>query len=379
MADDRPVPLDEYPVHQVPLSMKHVATGDRNAYDRCIFHVFDHAGRALLILGLGVYPNLGVIDAYATARRGRTQVAVRASDALGPDRMSQSVGPIRIEVDEPLRRLRAVCEADAQGLAFDLVYDAASEAFEEPRHLMWSGNRVTLDGCRFVQTGRWTGTVSIQGQEFEAGGGAGEAWSGDRDRSWGIRPVGEPETPGRSFRDPAAGIWWCWVPLRFADHTIVVIAQEDVTGRRVLTEAARIWPAGSGRPDEQLGWPRFEITYKPGTRFPDHARIHLTERDGTPLVIDVEPVNHISLNVGCGYGADPEWTHGLWKGEKWVDSSVYDLDDPAVTGRTALSMIDHVARATCNGQEGTGIFEHACLGRHEPSGFEGWESMGYPE
>lgn len=27
MTDDRPVPLDEYPVHQVPLSMKYVATG----------------------------------------------------------------------------------------------------------------------------------------------------------------------------------------------------------------------------------------------------------------------------------------------------------------------------------------------------------------
>ncbi len=45
MPDDRPVALDEYPVHQVPLSMKHLATGDRNAYDRCIFNVFDHQGR----------------------------------------------------------------------------------------------------------------------------------------------------------------------------------------------------------------------------------------------------------------------------------------------------------------------------------------------
>ncbi len=86
MSDDRPVALDEYPVHQVPLSMKHVATGDRNAYDRCIFHVFDHQGGALLILGLGVYPNLGVIDAYATLRRGDLLHAVRASDALGDDR-----------------------------------------------------------------------------------------------------------------------------------------------------------------------------------------------------------------------------------------------------------------------------------------------------
>jgi hypothetical protein len=67
--DDRPVALDEYPVHQVPLSMKHVATGDRNAYDRCIFHVFDHQGRALLVLGLGVYPNLGSYKIFVVGDR----------------------------------------------------------------------------------------------------------------------------------------------------------------------------------------------------------------------------------------------------------------------------------------------------------------------
>ncbi|MFN8025986.1 MAG: hypothetical protein U0W40_06425 [Acidimicrobiia bacterium] len=30
-------PLDEYPIHQSPLSMAHVATSDRNFYDRCYF------------------------------------------------------------------------------------------------------------------------------------------------------------------------------------------------------------------------------------------------------------------------------------------------------------------------------------------------------
>ena len=69
-----------------------MATGDRNAYDRCIFHVLDHEGRALLIVGLGVYPNLGVIDAYATVRRGDTQYTVRCSDALSDDRMNQQDG-----------------------------------------------------------------------------------------------------------------------------------------------------------------------------------------------------------------------------------------------------------------------------------------------
>ena len=27
-------PLDEYPIHQVPMSMAYVAKSDRNAYDR---------------------------------------------------------------------------------------------------------------------------------------------------------------------------------------------------------------------------------------------------------------------------------------------------------------------------------------------------------
>ena len=63
-----PIPLDEYPVHQTPLPMDRVATSDRNFYDRCYFNAHDRTGEVFLVTGLGVYPNLGIIDAYATAR-----------------------------------------------------------------------------------------------------------------------------------------------------------------------------------------------------------------------------------------------------------------------------------------------------------------------
>lgn len=78
-----PVPMDEYPIHQLPLSLEYVGTGDRNFYDRCYFAGHDRTGDILLITGLGVYPNLGVTDAYATVRRGDRQWAVRFSDAKG--------------------------------------------------------------------------------------------------------------------------------------------------------------------------------------------------------------------------------------------------------------------------------------------------------
>jgi len=47
----------------------------------------------------------------------------------------------------------------------------------------------------------------------------------------------------------------------------------------------------------------------------------------------------------------------------------------AVTGRAVFSVIDHVARATCDGAEGWGLFEHGTIGRHAPSGFEDFGSV----
>lgn len=43
-------------------------------------------------------------------RRGDTQTAVHLSDAIDQDRLNQHVGNYRVEVIEPLRKLRIVCD-----------------------------------------------------------------------------------------------------------------------------------------------------------------------------------------------------------------------------------------------------------------------------
>ena len=357
-------PLDEYPIHQVPLSMRYVATSDRNVYDRCIFQAQDHDAETLLITGLGVYPNLGVIDAYASVRRRDQQWVVRTSGVRGDDRMEQRVGPYRIEVLEPLSRLRVICDGDDHGLGFDLEFSSDYAPIEEPQHTRRSGDRILLDASRFAQVGTWSGELRVDGQTVEV---SPQRWTGTRDRSWGIRPVGEPPPTGRP--DPFEGMWWCWVPLRFDDFAIHLIVEESPTGERTSNFAVRVWPRSAGRPPEQLGWPRVDITYRSGTRHPEHAVITMAERDGTPVVVEVEPLMAMPLHVGCGYGPDPDWTHGLWKGEKWVEGARYDHTDPAVVGRSSFGVTDHLARASCDGQTGFGIFEHGSIGRHDPSGF----------
>jgi hypothetical protein len=52
-----------------------------------------------------------------------------------------------------------------------------------------------------------------------------------------------------------------------------------------------------------------------------------------------------------------------------VEGATYDFTDPAVDARSPWGVIDHVGRATCNGDIGWGLFEHGTIGRHLPSGF----------
>lgn len=358
-------PLDEYPIHQVALPMRYVDSGDRNIYDRSIYHGIDHEADCYFITGLGVYPNLGVIDAYVTVRRGDRQWAVRTSGHRPADLMSQQVGPYRIEVVEPFTHLRLTCDAAEHGIGFDLTYRSRFGPIAEPQHVRRTGDRLTIDASRFAGVGTWEGEMTVGGETVTV---TPDRFSATRDRSWGVRPVGEAEPAGR----PAAftGMWWCWVPLQFDDFALHVILEEDRDGVRTTNYAARTWPLGDPRPPEQFGWPVPDITYVSGTRRPTHATIPLTTRAGVTELLEVEPIVGIPLNVGCGYNGDPDWAHGSYHGAEWVEGAVYDHDDPAVSGRAFFSFTDHLARATFAGAEGWGIFEHGCIGPHHPSGFD---------
>lgn len=363
-----PVPLDEYPIHQGPQSMQWFLTSDRNVYDRCIMHALSPDGDHQLATGLGVYPHVGVIDCYVATRRGRTLTSLRTSGELGEDRMRQEVGPMRIEVVEGLREVRFVCDAPDQGVEVDLTWHGAFPAIDEPRHIRRNASgEVILDAFRFVQTAHVTGTVTIDGEVIDA---TAEGWSGARDRSWGIRPVGQGAPAGKPVEP---GMWWCWIPLRFDDFALMLVLEEDADGYRTINEAVRVRPDGR---IEQLGWAEPVIEYRSGTRYPVRARIGLKERGGRQLELDIEPLGPMPLSVGLGYGPDDDgWNHGRWMGPEWLQRVDHDLDDPAVAQRVAWTMIDHAARATFDGQVGYGIFEHFSLGRHDPSGFADLTSM----
>jgi hypothetical protein len=351
-------PLDDYPIHQVAEVMRHVGTSDRNFYDRYYFNCHRCGPDLFLAAGLGQYPNLGVVDAFAVVATGGRHHVVRASRELGADRMDTSVGPFRVEVLEGLRRLRVVLEPNEWDLDFDLTWEGGIPATREPRQLLRASERVVFDSVRMAQTGRWSGRLRAAGRTHEV---TPDRWWGFRDRSWGVRPVGDPEPPGINATS-APSFYWIYAPMQFEDCSILAIIQEDRHGGRLVEEALRVWPESSGRPAEHLGRPEARLEYVPGTRTVRAATLSFAPPGGQPFDVHVEPVLPLHLSP-AGYGGDPTWRHGGYKGPLTVEGLTLDPSREE-DRRRLIGLVDNLARFECEGSVGWGLFEVLVFGPH---------------
>jgi hypothetical protein len=348
---------DDLPLHQIAEPIRHVGSSDRNFYDRYYFNLHGSSDELFCVIGLGQYPNLGTQDAFISVRRGDEHRVVRASKEL-VDRADTSVGPIRVEVIEGLKRLRVVVEPNEWGIAADLTWDGASPAFNEPRHFVRRHGRVIFDTARFAQTGCWTGTLTVGDETIDI---TPDRWWGTRDRSWGVRPVGEDEPKGIRGSANELFAFWNYAPMQFDDFSILYMAQEDPHGERELEEAALIWhdPARSVEP---LGVPQHHHVLAPGTRTVTSSTLSFPDAPGGVLEVEVEPLLDMYLMVGSGYGLEPHWRHGMWQGPLAVEGEILSVDDPRMWG-----LIDNVARFTCRGSDldgavGYGLHEYFFLG-----------------
>ncbi|GAA1088397.1 hypothetical protein [Tsukamurella spumae] len=361
-------PADDLPIHQVAEVIRHPATSDRNFYDRYYFNA--HSGTAsapFLVLGLGVYPNLGVVDCFAVARYRDDQIVFRASRALGADRTDTVVGPMRLEVLDGLQRLRVALDPGADyDLAFDLTFTATGPAHLEPRHFHRQLERVTFDTQRFVQVGSWAGELTVDGERFDA-----SDWRGNRDRSWGVRPVGEAEPPGRRVTE-AGNFFWIYSVLRLPEATICVVLQEDVRGRPVVEDAT--WIPHDGSEPRWLGHVAHDIEFVSGTRQARAARLAFTGTDGARTEVDIAILTANHFGFGTGYGLDADWRHGMWQGEEKVEGRRFRVPDLDVN-LTMLVPVEYLATCTVRHpdgrtEEGEGLFEFGAIGPHTRYGFQ---------
>jgi hypothetical protein len=324
-------------------------------------------------VALGLYANRRVMDASFSVVRGGVQVSVHASRLAPRERTETRVEPISVEVIEPLSAMRVRVEPNPHGIEADLVFRPRTRVLEEPRLTRYLMGRLSMDSTRFMQFGSWEGSLAVAGESLAIDS---SRILGTRDRSWGVRPVGEREqgAPG-----PLPQFFFLWSPVQFDELCTHFQVNEDETGR-VWHSNGAIVPllkaeAGSGGEEgeaaeaaEVMASVGHEIRWEKGTRRSAGARLTLTPRRGGPHVITLEPVLRFQMR-GLGY-LDPEWGHGVWRGEHVVGGSSWVLDEVDPMDPRHVH-VQQLCRARFGEREGLGILEQLAIGPHEPSGFEG--------
>jgi len=357
------------PFTRFPNPFRGLVRQNRNFYDRSYFNAHDRTGDIFLISGIGYYPNLGVKDAFVLVRRGDTQTAVHVSDGIDSDRLNQHVLGYRVEVSEPLHKLRVILE-ETDGIAVDLTGNGLFDVIQEQRHVMRTGTRITLDAQRFAQVGSWSGVIAIDGEEIAVDP---KVWIGSRDRSWGIRPIGEPEPAGRPAHPPFEGMWWLYVPMAFDDFAICLIIQRRPTASAVSTmsrvsgaTAASSSSAGRGSRSTTPPAPAFRPA-------PPSRRQRLT---APPFTSTWSPSCRCRSTSAADTAATRTGCTACGRATS-SPSALPTTDGPG--DRRPGGLRRHRPRrprAVCTeggkSVEGWGLFEHGALGRHDPSGFADW-------
>ncbi len=349
---------DDYPIHQTPEPVAHVGTSDRNFYDRYFFNGYARDGSVYFAAALGSYPNRQVTDAaFNVVYRGR-QYVLRASRLCGPERMETRVGPVSVEVTTPLERLRLAVDPNPWGISGDLVFTRRAPVLEEPRFLRRIDGRIFMDYTRLTQHGEWTGTLLVDGQRIDVGA---ERFWGSRDRSWGIRPVGERDAGVPSF---PLQFFWLWAPVNFEDLCTHFDVNEDAEGEQWHAAGMVVPRGGALEHCKSVG---YRLHMQPGTRHASSAEVMLRRGAGEELIVALKPLYNFYM-VGLGYG-HPQWGHGMFVGENEVAGESWTLSE--VDAGVPLHLhVQAICEATLGPRRGIGVLEQLILGPHKPTGFE---------
>lgn len=351
---------DDFPLHQSAEPIAFAGT-DRNFYDRYFFIGYSPDGSVFFAAAMGFYPQLGIVDAAFCVLAGGVQHNLRASRRSSGERLDLSVGPISIAIDMPLERLTLRIAANDGPLAAELHFTARHFPIEEPRFTRRNGTRLFMDYTRMTQNGHWSGWLSVDGQHVDVGAG----WSGTRDRSWGIRPVGaaEPQPPPQgNFHQ----FFWLWTPCNFADRSLFFHSNDDGEGAPWNRRAVLVGANGGER---HYSDPVFAAEWQPGTR-----RLNkLTADFGGSTRLTLSPSGPTFAMSGLGY-THPVWGHGFDHGDLEVAHD--SLSEAERQWGHPLAMhVQAVVRADLDdgdrSDRGIGVLEQLFVGPHAPSGLTG--------
>ena len=302
-------------------------------FDRFMFNMHPGDGTApCVIVGFGIYPGRDVADGYAVVMTGTEQRNARFSTELSSTD-GHGAGPLSFEVPEPNKLWRLRLGPNPTGIELDVAWRA--------RTPYWVGE-VTIGNAdeeptkfeHLVQSGRYTGTLAIDGAERSVAG-----WYGQRDRSRGVRTM----SGGQGLH--------IWFQAQFPDRSVGFLLVENRVGSRRLLEGAVMHE--DGRLDDIVDVCH-DLTFDDGLDLRSGA-VQVTTTSGAVYAINVDASGRGIYMAGAGYGG---W-HGKPRGRDHLEHDVYPLDGSVSPMTVDTALTDRLSTFTCDGWIGLGIFEFA--------------------
>lgn len=319
---------DEYLIHQ---SYDTIDTGVD--VDRLYVACHDPAGDLHVAVGLGAYSESKVMDGFVVVRHKTTQCNLRLSRQLHGDRADTRIGPLTVEVIEPLERWGVYLSDNDYGITCSMEFEGRSAPY--------LSRSSSFPFMHYNQPGRCVGKVGIDGRDIKIDG-----LIGARDRSW--RQHMGPQTGGRG---PWPGHFW--MMAQFSDCSLSLHGVPVWQGPRPDFHGALLYDNGSVIPVNEV---RHRVEFLPGVRSVSNVELLLRCADGKERRVIATPKSS-ALYIGTGAAYEQQ---GLDKGALSIEGERWNVSQPADVGSLhfgGTGMSEFVADFNVDGQPGIGILE----------------------
>ncbi len=366
--------FDEYPFHQHPTPFNIPGTSDVHFNDGYFCAVIGPDW--YVVSGIRLHPNMNVIDGFAGIARGSEQRVLRTSRALRPNAGELAVGPLAIEVVEPMRKVLIRLAKNDGPFHFELVLNALADPFLEAPYQFRKHGALIHDMVRYTQVCSASGTVTCDGETAAVNN-----WMAIRDHSWGVRSgMGPPTKHGGVARDEDEidhRRFRIWCQLSVAGHSGFFNTHEDENGKPLDFEGRLDRADGS---QLKLVACKHRLRYAQGTRNVTGGEFSLCDVAGNWHDYRIEAAGTPADVQGLGYygGWHDGGSAGMYRGVgPVVETDRYP--SAAHLGKTGLLTVPEHKRlgptefpcfvTAADGARGTAHFEHHVFGAYKPYNF----------
>jgi len=320
-----------------------------------------------------LYQNNDVMDGFVCIRHAGRQHNIRVSRRLRPDMGTLAVGPLRLEILEPLRTVRLVLEDNEHELSLDVTCRSTTLPYEDPAEVTRVDGRLISERATYEVTGSCAGWVQAGGTRIDLNPATDSFF---RNHSWGYQAGrGGPRLYGAPLvgvQRRAPGVRQ-WVLFNMPDHGGFWFV--DPSGRRASGKGVIMRPDGSVPVVDVQS----DLQFYEGDRRLRGGTVRLTDADGVVREYIVEDLGWV-YTQGGGYfgGFDDGLGQGVYRGDQHVEGEVWDVSHPTqiVDADGETFEFDHAwaenfTRFTSAGPDGPqqGLAHYECVVVQEAQGW----------